>query len=238
MKKLLPIILFLASFSVTAQTDSTSRFSFGVSASADYCYRVINSVYAYEWIKDIRDAYEIPKIGFTAGLQARYMLNKRFALSAGILYADRGEKTKDFVLLYSQPDPAFPEKARFNYHYYYIDVPVTANYFLAIGHKKSRIYFSAGIAPNIFLAYNNAATLTYADGRTEKENNKITGNSIFNPVTVSFVGGVGFSTSFGKHLGLNIQPVYRRSFMSMVKDTSIDQFLYSGGLEVSLLYSR
>lgn len=237
MKKLLHVILFLAALPLTAQTDSTGKFSFGISASADYCYRTLISEPVTTWIMDSRNAYEIPKIGFTAGLQARYMLNKRFALSAGILYADRGEKTKDFVLLYSQPDPAFPEKARFNYHYYYIDVPVTASYFFAIG-NKSRIYLSAGIAPNIFLAYNNAATLTYADGRTEKENNKITGNSIFNPVTVSFVGGVGFSTSFGKHLGLNIQPVYRHSFMSMVKNTSIDQFLYSGGLEVSLLYSR
>lgn len=237
MKKLLPIILFLTSIPLTAQTDSTSRFSYGIAASADYCYRTLTSEPATEWIMDSRNAYEIPKIGFTAGLQARYMMNKRFSLDAGLLFADRGERSKDYVLLYSQPDPAFPTKARFNYHYYYLDVPVTASYFFTIG-NKSRIYLSAGIAPNIFLAYNNAATLTYADERTEKENNKITGNSIFNPVTVSFVGGVGFSTSFGKHLGLNIQPVYRRSFMSIVKDTSIDQFLYSGGLEVSLLYSR
>lgn len=238
MKKLLPVILFLASLPLTAQTDSTGRFSFGITGSADYCYRILTSEPATMWILDSRDTLEIPKIGFTAGFLARYRISKHFALAAGISFADRGERSKDYALLYSQPEPAFPTKARFNYHYYYLDVPVTANYFIAIGHKKSRIYFSAGIAPNFFVGNSNTATLTYSDGRTEKENSKNTDTSIFSPVTLSAVGGVGFSTSFGKHLGLNIQPVYRRSFMSMVKNTSIDQFLYSGGLEVSLLYSR
>ncbi len=237
MKKFLPIILFLASFSLTAQTDSTGRFSFGVSASADYCYRTLTSEPATEWIMNSRNANEIPKIGFTAGVQARYMLNKRFSLDAGISFADRGERSKDYVLLYSQPDPAFPTKAHFNYHYYYIDVPVTANYFFIIG-NKSRIYLSAGIAPNLFVTNSNTATLTYADGRTEKTHSSDRNMDLFQAATVSVVGGLGFSTSLGKNLGLNIQPVYRRSLMSMVKNTSIDQFLHSGGLEVSLLYSR
>lgn len=186
---------------------------------------------------DSRDTLEIPKIGFTAGLQARYMLSEHFALAAGISFADRGEKTKDLGIIYIQPDPLLPTKGRFNYHYYYIDVPVTANYFFTIG-NKSRIYLSAGIAPNLFVTNSNTGTLTYADGRTEKTRSSDRNMDLFRPVTVSVVGGVGFSTALGQHLGLNIQPVYRRSLMSMVKNTSIDQWLYSGGLEVSLLYSR
>lgn len=238
MKNLLHTLLLLTSIAATAQTDTASRFSYGITASADYCYRILKSEPATTWIMDSRDTLEIPKIGFTAGLHARYMLSEHFALAAGISFADRGEKTKDLGLIYIQPDPLLPTKGRFNYHYYYIDVPVTANYFIAVGHNKSRIYLSAGIAPNLFVTNSNTGTLTYADGRTEKTRSSDRNTDLFNPVTVPVVGGVGFSTSLGKNLGLNIQPVYRRSLMSMVKNTSIDQWLYSGGLEVSLLYSR
>lgn len=237
MKKLLLPLLLITAQTLHAQTESTSRFSYGITASADYCYRILKSEPVTTWIMDSRDTLEIPKIGFTAGLQARYMLSEHFALAAGISFADRGEKTKDLGLIYIQPDPLLPTKGRFNYHYYYIDVPVTANYFFTIG-NKSRIYLSAGIAPNLFVTNSNTGTLTYADGRTEKTRSSDRNTDLFNPFTVSVVGGVGFSTSLGKHLGLNMQTVYRRSLMSMVKNTSIDQWLYSGGLEVSLLYSR
>ena len=130
MKSALITLLIIQPLTVFCQTkDSTSfrKIKIGVAFSPDVCYRILNYNASNKWIADIINGEEIPKFGLTTGVNIQYSFSKKIALELGILYSDKGEKTKTTNLIWSTPNPAFPTKSNTTFHYQYSDIPLKVN---------------------------------------------------------------------------------------------------------------
>jgi len=135
MKNIILFIILLNTFFVFGQSADSlkiSKHTLGISFSPDYCFRKLVSSSTEEWIKEGIDTLEVPKMGFTAGLNYQYCLNSKIEIATGILLSNSGEKTKKQFT--SKPSV-------FNYtnHYYYLDIPVVIKY--NILRKKLRFLF-------------------------------------------------------------------------------------------------
>ncbi len=133
--RIITIILILIAFSGYGQTSdvvSAKKISLGLIFSPDYCYRVLNSE-SRQVVVDVRNSGELPRLGFTAGLSLLLNPWKRVSVETGLLYSDKGMKTKIFDLR-SVPDPALPtSRVQFIYHYNYLDIPTKVNYVILKG---------------------------------------------------------------------------------------------------------
>ena len=97
MKKLLFTLLTLIAFNAFSQTPeikSPGKIALGFTFSPDYSYRALNSDPDIKWVADSRDDREIPKFGFTTGARVLFTLGNKVSLESGLLFADKGEKTK------------------------------------------------------------------------------------------------------------------------------------------------
>jgi hypothetical protein len=225
----------LTVFCQDTTVENIKKTAIGLTFSPDYCYRTLKSDASSKWIADIRNMHEIPKLGYTTGMNIAYALNKRIALEAGILYSDKGERTDKYWLFSitpsGQPDPALPTAVSYNYHYIYIDIPVKANYYFLT--KRAKLYLTGGVSPNVFITQKSTSIEEYSDGHKKK--NSSTSSSRLASVNLAAIGGLGFSYDFTRKFYLKVEPVYRRSIIPIV-DAPIKGYLYSIGLNLGIYY--
>jgi hypothetical protein len=218
-------------------TDTTKpgRISIGITISPDYGYRVLNTSKSSTWIEDIRDTTEIPKFGFTAGIDLAFRINKRISLEAGLLYSDKCYQTKNITLVdlntSGQPDTLFPAIAKSTYHYIYLEIPIKINYYLLT--KRAKLYLTGGISLNILLAQKSNLKVEFKDGQNETYKSTVT--SGFRTINLAALAGVGFSYDVTKRIYFKIEPVFRCS-MTPIFHAPIQEYLYSIGLNTGLYY--
>ena len=112
------------------------QFFIGAFVSPDLSYRLLlNNTGTDLTLANSRDSYEIPKFGYTLGVNALYQLNSKIALSIGVEYSNKGQKTKDVDLEFgNQIDPRRgfvfqwpsqqPTNINFSYNVSYIEIPI------------------------------------------------------------------------------------------------------------------
>jgi hypothetical protein len=227
------MILFpLTLFCQSTVTTKTKRMAIGLTFSPDYCYRKLSPDATSQWIAESRDSIEIPKLGFTTGLSLLFQLNKRLTIETGLLYSNKGEKTKNHSLIWNppsvQPDPALPTKNEFVYHYNYLDIPAKVNYNILT--KRLKLFVSGGLSTNIFLFQKTTSIVEYADGRTET-NNSIGGG--LSRVNFAVLVGLGINYDLTSKLSFRIEPTYRRSITSII-NSPIKGYLYSAGINTGI----
>jgi len=238
MKKLLITFLVLIPVTIYCQnTDSTKtkKFAIGLTFSPDYCFRTLSSDESVNMIADQRNDEEIPKFGYTTGLNIAWKLSNRFTLETGVLYSNKGEKTKKYTLNWYTPngqnDPALGTKNSYTYSYIYLDIPVKVNFYFLT--KKTKLYLTAGISPNIFLSQKTTSVVEFANGEEKKTSSS--SNSEFQKINLTFIVGFGVSYDFSNKLYLKIEPTYRQSITSII-DAPVKSFLYSAGLNTGLYF--
>lgn len=238
MKNLLAflIIIPLTTFSLISDTIAKKKFAVGISFSPDYAYRTLKTDASSQWIADNRNDTEIPKFGYTTGLNFSMTLGKRFSVEIGALYSDKGEKTKKINLVWGTPDPDAPTKVKFIHHYYYLDIPLKVNFhFFKI--RKNGFFVSAGISSNIFITEKTTTIADYSDGHTST-NTRFDQDEL-KKLNFAFTAGIGYQNHLSNKLLLNVQPTYRRSITPVnhiVYDGWIRSYLYSLGLDIGLYY--
>jgi hypothetical protein len=241
--KLLIILLLIFPLTAICQNVDNPKmktFSLGLILSPDYCYRNIETDASYKWVKDLRDSREIPKFGYSAGLSAALLISKKISFEVGVLFSDKGYKTEKLDLVYSTSvDPRYgfkstgglPIKARVNYHFHYIDIPLKVDYFILTGGLK--IYCTVGISSNLFLSQTNTITMEFNDGRTETNTSR--GDSGFNRINLMAMGGLGIKYNFQNKFYIKMEPIFKYSMPSII-DTVIKGYLYSAGLNIGIYY--
>lgn len=243
MKYILIIIVF-ANITLFGQDEIRKRqFYIGGFASPDISYRLLlnNTGINASTVSNSRDSYEIPKFGYTLGVNAFYQLNSRIALTIGIEYSSKGERTKNLDLNFgNQIDPRRgfttpwaveqPTSIRFNHNVKYIDIPLRVEIYLS--KKKIAPFISTGISTNIYLGEKITSINTYADGHKTKEGNSST--SPYNIVNPQFQIGAGLDIAM-KKTRLRIFPIYRIS-LSQVHIGSVNQYFYSCGLGLNYIF--
>ena len=222
-------------FSQEKDSTKASKFSIGLTFSPDYCYRNLKADASSQWIADNRNSYEIPKFGYTTGLNFSYRYNKRVSFGIGLLFSDKGEKTKNIATQWitpsGQPDPILPIKLEYNFHYYYLDIPLQLDFNL-ISLVRGEFYFSASFSPNIFLSQETKSYSEYSDGRKEAGTFTTVG---YNAINLSFTAGIGYRARFSDKFFFKLEPKYRYSITSII-DAPIRGYLFSVGLDIGFYY--
>jgi opacity protein-like surface antigen len=246
MKRRIAIIFLFLPFVLLSQTNDTiktkvspqktdtlrkGKFEIGISFSPDYTYRKLKSDAQSKDIADIRDTMETAKFGYTAGLNLAYHINKRFVIETGLLFSDKGEKTKK-VSFTNVPSGQLPIYYTYKYHYLYLDVPLKVDYYILTG--KFKFYATAGVSGNIFLT--QKTTLIQGHDNGDSESTVSTNSSGFNRINFAVLAGIGLDYPISNKLKLQIEPVYRLSVTSIV-DAPIKSYLYSAGVNFGLYFN-
>jgi hypothetical protein len=235
MKNALLILFFLFSFTAYSQQDSVrlSKISVGAVYSPDYCFRILHFPSSSQWVKEIRNAEEMPMFGFSAGLGLNYKLNSKIGLETGAYYTIRGEQTKKTELTWVSPDPAFPDKSRTKFKYTIIEFPLKINYYL----KKGKLSYavSLGISANVFSEKNSKVILEYGDGhKTKAVSNVNIGYRKFNSAILI---GVELNYQLIERVAFRFNPVYRQNITSILIDGKSKEYPYSIGVAVGVYYT-
>ncbi len=212
----------------TMDTTKTSKFEIGCSVSPGYGYRKLKADAESNDIKQIRDTLEVARFGYTAGINVKYRFNNKIGIETGILYSDKGEKTKRT----SFEDVPSGQKViyyTYKYHYHYLDIPLKVNYYFFTG--KVKLYVTAGISTNIFI--NKKTTLLKGHDKTdwEKTNSKTTTG--FNRFNFALLAGAGINYKISDKLNLKAEPMYSRSLTSII-NAPVKEYLYSYGLSIGI----
>ena len=142
MKQLFLITLLIAGLACNAQ-DTLSNWSFGGLLGVDRQYRVLNAENSLSGTAETWNELESAAWRISGGLKVQWSPLKRFALSTGIIYVDRGYKIDSL------------KNARLHgleYHFRYVDIPLGFHY-TGVESKKNRLF--AGVGINTSIAVSN-----------------------------------------------------------------------------------
>jgi hypothetical protein len=159
MKHLLLFILTIAAFSSKGQdrpketqTSDFRKVQIGINVSPDICYRTLKNndgSSTSDLIMKLDNENQTAKVGYTAGLNVCFSINKFFGLETGIQFSNKGYQTKFTDLIFEQPEnSSLPDKAKFIYNFHCIDIPIKANF--TIGEKKIRFFHKCWIDDKYF----------------------------------------------------------------------------------------
>jgi hypothetical protein len=213
MKKLIYICLVLFPFSFFGQEEDTSsftKFDFGFGFSPEYSYRFLSSDSDNQWIVDNYDTLEFSKFGYSFGLNGIYHVSPKLDVFVGLQFADKGEKTKKELT---------PSLNNYTNHYYYLDIPIRANYFFL--DKKVKLYGSAGFSPSVFL---NHTIVTKVDGNDTEQ--RMVDNSTLSKINLAAQLGLGFDVSLTNKWYFKMECLYKQSILSISHDTPVKKYLY------------
>jgi hypothetical protein len=251
MKKIL-LIVTLATYclTTTAQenanitSSNTKRLFLSANFSSDMCYRSINTTdtsFIIEYIENDRNANEVVKFGYTTGLNISYFINDNFTLELGCQYSDKGYNRKWSDLIFgSLIDPRYgfeydstnlPKEVKINYHDYYIDIPLTAKYF--IGNSKIRFMTSLGFTTNIFIKEINTGVLKYSNGDIDRHRGS--GYSDYKKINLSPFLSIGVSYKMSDKMMLAFEPTFRYGVLKII-DAPITGYLWNCGLNINYYY--
>ena len=235
------LVLFCFGTNANAQSylsNSKNRFSFGFNFSPDYTYRTLRSEVdgGDEFIK-MRNDMEAARFGFTTGLVVKYQLNKFLAFESGLQYADRGDKTESDDPGYVFPDegdPFIPDESKTVYHYYFLGVPLKANFYVL--NKRTKVFLSAGVSADFFSG-SKTKQIYYYNG--EKEANSFSEENVdFNNINLMGLAGLGLEYKLNKKLELRLEPIARYSFSSLTTYSDIKTHLYSIGANFTVFIHK
>ncbi len=213
-------------------TTKTHKFEIGFSFSPEYSYRTLkaNGDEQSQLVKQSRDTMEIAKFGFTGGVNVAYRINKNIVVETGILFADKGEKTKKMSFSETAPGQS-PIYITYKYNDYYLDIPIKANYYIQTG--KLKLYVTAGVSANIFLTQKTTILQGHSNSDYEKTTFKV--NPGFNRFNLAVLAGAGLNLKMTEKMNLKVEPVYTRCITSII-NAPVKAYFYSAGVNIGIYY--
>jgi hypothetical protein len=240
MKKLILFVFILSSVFGYAQ-DTTQvnskkekRFFLGINFSPDYCFRTLvnnDGGAVGAMIIGFRNQLEIPKFGFTSGINIGYKISKYISAEIGLQYSNKGyqEKTINYN---NNTTPrrgfSYPTSGKIIYSYNCLDIPIKANF--TFGKKQIRFICSLGLITNIYIAETNSFVGKDNNGSTYK--NSSTTTSGFNRFNLTPAISVGVQFGINQKMFFRIEPTFKYGVLKMT-NTPITQYIWNAGLNVS-----
>lgn len=232
---ILPLHLFCITGDSIKTGDSVpheKKIQFGFIYSPELSYHILKANADAKFMENIRDTMEIPKFGYSAGINFSYKLTNNFSFEVEALYSDKGERTKPYDLgnsVIKESMDKVVSKSSFNNHYYYLDVPLKINYYLI--NKKIKFFISGGLSVNTFLYQKISSTIENRDGSIDKT--KSISHPKFEKINFAALVGIGLNYDLTDKYTFKIEPVYKQSFTSIV-NAPIKNYLYSVGINLGI----
>ena len=225
------IICFLPFLSFS-QDDSTikkiRKWQIGVSFSPDYSYRVLKPVQyddtlqqVYNQVnKDLVDSMNLVekgKMAFTAGISLAYRFNRKFSLTTGLYYSDKGIQSKGFVIgsgLFTN-QYIFKKDSYEKGKYYYYELPVSVSYSCSLDSiEKHKIHFLTGAVFCLNSSRHDYISRRWypygSSGDPSLESSYLMmyaeAGSVFR---IGYILGVGYSYRISDKFCLSVEPVFK-----------------------------
>jgi len=200
----------------------------GLTFSPNYCYRTLRYDQSDEDFANYRNEIEIPKFGFTTGINSIFRFNKSLAIELGMLFSDKGQQTKKIEITQEDPDNTIPDNIHNSWHYYYIDIPIKLNYFIIKGNLN--LFVSPGISGNIFLTQKRVKS----EFNPDNEYTYFMSEG-FNKLNIAIILGAGLDYLITKKLNLRFEPIFRYS-LTPLDNFKIKRYQYSIGANFGIYY--
>jgi opacity protein-like surface antigen len=100
-----------------------------------------------------------------------------------------------------------------------------------MNNTKIKLFVSAGISSNLFLAQRTKVSQKFDGGSIESSSSKTMGG--YNVVNFAILAGIGMDYDLNDKIKFRIEPIYRRSLNSIV-NAPIKGYLYSAGLNIGV----
>ncbi len=229
-RKLLLVLLLCATWSVFSQPDeqkNNRRLSLGLSFSPDYSSAItkLNNPDFPNFVKD----YIEPDFGYTAGVNLSYQVNGWLGLEAGLHFANKGYKSSWIPSTNIQG--AQLGKARYFDHFYYLDIPLTAKFYIL--QKRLRLFATAGLSPSIYLDGNYYFEIKYVNGEEKTQNSESPLSA--RAINLVMLAGLGIGYNISNKISLRLEPIYRRSLTS-INSNPMKFYLWSIGVNAGMYY--
>jgi hypothetical protein len=203
----------------TEEQEPLGKFDFGFSVSPDYCYRLLKAETSDTWMKNMYDTSEIARVGYTAGVQLVYHHNEKLFFSTGLFFSDRGERTRKYLI---------PAVNNYINHYYYLSIPLRANYYLI--QKKIKLFLSAGVSADVYLK--SFSVIEFGDAGETKT---LGLSSEISRLNLMVNAGFGIDCPITDRWYFKLQPDYRMS-ITPVSDSPIKKYFISAGVNMGFFY--
>ena len=209
------------------QENDFHRIRLGVTFSPAYSYRTLKGSDIHGMLNS-RNDYEIAKFGYSGGLNIDYNLKSWFGIESGILYTNKGYRTKKTYLSYDDPVIGNSQWIRTTYSYHYIDIPLKIRF--SAGWEKIRFSAAAGITTGFLAGQTN--TLQFENGRDKSPNYA----SDYNRVNLFPTISAGMDYKVTSKSTLRLEPVFQYGLVKTSKSEGpISDYLWSVGVNVSYL---
>ena len=221
-----PLISFIAlAVALNVQSQTPPKVQIGLTLSPDIGFRTLQNndgSSSSDLVIESRNQFEVPKISYTMGVNARINFTQKFGLETGIHYSNKGYglNYEGFVF---EGDITWGECLSYRYNYHYIDVPIKANF--TFGNKKLKFIAGAGLTANFFL--HETIVQSYQD-QTHKQSSEANNNSFNLSPTVSF--GIDYQISDKLHLRL--EPTFKYQALKLI-DAPVTGHLYTTGIHTT-----
>jgi hypothetical protein len=212
-------------------TDSVSvlsrhgRVSIGLIFSPEYCYRNLSSDNKSNEISQFiegRNNIEVPKFGYTTGINVQYALSKKFSIESGLNYSNKGYSVDFFTRNYEYYSV---------YNLYFMDVPLAVNF--TVPGKRLQLNFAAGFIANLLWnAKQSDEIRNIYNGSKISQESDVSGN-LNSGISTSI--SLGLIYNLTNNFRLSLMPVYRYS-LSDFKESSVYEKLWSAGITLGGFY--
>lgn len=216
-------IISISSFaqdSIKIDTNQYKKHQFGITYSPDLNFRFLHADANSLWVKEIADSLEVPKFGYTTGINYTFKISKKTGLSTGVILMDQGEKTKSNIDL---------QTINYTNHFYFISVPARLDYTFIT--RKVDVYATLGISGNFFI---NHKTVMSVEGK--KDPIQFNNHSNIEKFVLGGMAGIGMNAKLSKNWLFKTEVLYRQTIQS-ISNSSVKKWLYSVGPNIGVSYS-
>lgn len=235
MKRETVLMFLLFPIAAISQPEKQMRrlTAIGIVASTDFSYRTLQFASSNSWIAERRNREEIGNYGFTAGFVMDFRLHKKVKFESGLLFSNKGLKTKFEDLTWTSDDPLMPAKSKTIYRFKYLAMPANFRYCFPTT-KKVGLFITVGISANIFLTKKTKVALIYTNGNNDEHASSMqTGYSKFN---LAACMGAGIEYRPLNRIVIRMAPFYQRFLNSIIVDNAAKEYLFSYGVSTGFHY--
>ncbi len=234
--------LLLITLPASAQQDSAvlSKFSIGVCGSLDLCHRFLVQNEGFVGGANIisaRNAFEIPKVSYAAGVTISFDPNERWSFISGLRYSDQGYRTEEFNEFASvdapEGDPAIPIGGiQYVYHFHYLSVPLLVQF--RLGNGRLRFTPALGVSGDMLLEPTETTHSKWKDGRETSET-RSAAQVGYNPISLSVRTELGGAYRIADRFELNAGLAGLYQITELI-DAPITGHLWTVGFQCGMRY--
>ena len=240
MVRLIPLLFLSLCIRVKAQEVSLSlpetkksTFSFGISGSVDYGYRILTNTDGNESsdvVMSLRNDREISKPGYTVGLGIRLDPEKRVGFELGAQYSLKGFKIKKQELFWPNPGPADPTHFQNIYLHHYLEIPLRL--LISLNQKKKNITGGIGFIPQWSLGDSQIFIKEFSSGEKERMKGPIEAYE-YRKFNLAPNLSISFTQRLSSSLFFNIEPEFKIQLFNTT-NTPVTERLWSAGVRLGL----